>query len=150
MKKGFTLIELMVVIAIIALLSAITLAVITNARTKARDTVRRSDLSQIALAIHFYFNEHQQLPRNSSGWCTYISNTDSDYGPDFQQDISDNMPDVPLDPLYHNDVGDYLYINENNDQGVFTLCANLENDTGNSYDHTGCTGGTTYNYCISQ
>ncbi len=49
--QGFTLIELMVVIAIIAILSTIGLTLFTNTQQKARDTRRRSDIDAIANAL---------------------------------------------------------------------------------------------------
>jgi len=55
-SKGFTLLELLVVISIISLLASILLVDVKNARIKARDTKRRSDLSQIAKALDIYYN----------------------------------------------------------------------------------------------
>lgn len=53
-KKGFTLIELMVVIAIVALMSSIVLSALTSTRTKARDTDRIAELRNIEKALHLY------------------------------------------------------------------------------------------------
>lgn len=49
--QGFTLIELMVAIAIVAILSAIGLVAFSNAQKSGRDTRRRSELVAIASAI---------------------------------------------------------------------------------------------------
>jgi len=59
-QKGFTLVELMVVIAIIGILSAIILANFTTARSKSRDGQRISDISQIQYALAAYFNQCKQ------------------------------------------------------------------------------------------
>lgn len=53
-KKGFTLIELMVVIAIIGFMSAVILASINTARIKARDTQRIAELRNIEKAMNLY------------------------------------------------------------------------------------------------
>lgn len=66
--KGFTLIELMVVIAIIGLLSSIMLASLTNARLQARDAKRVSDLSQIKIALEEYYQDHGYYPASDCGW----------------------------------------------------------------------------------
>src|SRR3989344_5392991 len=55
-KKGFTLLELLIVIAIIAVLSTILIVAINPAETlrKTRDTQRISDLSSVKTAIGVY------------------------------------------------------------------------------------------------
>lgn len=53
-QKGFTLIELLVVIAIIAILAALILAALNSAQKGARDSQRRSDVSQIKTAAAQY------------------------------------------------------------------------------------------------
>ena len=50
-KSAFTLIELLIVISIIGLLAALTLASYSGAQAKARDGIRKSDLAQIKRAL---------------------------------------------------------------------------------------------------
>jgi prepilin-type N-terminal cleavage/methylation domain-containing protein len=150
--RGFTLIELLVVIAIIGILSSVVLASMNTARAKGRDARRKADLEQLATAVQMYYDDHGYLPRNGSGWCTYISNTNSGWGAAFQADIVPTyLRTISLDPTKANATGDYFYSNDNNTAGQFTLCATLEQSTGNSYTQwSGCAGWSTgYNYCIS-
>ncbi len=53
-KSGFTLLELLFVVAIIALLSSIVLSSLAIARARGRDTKRISDLRQLRNAIELY------------------------------------------------------------------------------------------------
>ncbi len=50
-SKGFTLVELIIVIVIIGILAAVSVVGYTNQTSKARDTVRKSDLRQIFKAL---------------------------------------------------------------------------------------------------
>lgn len=60
-KKGFTLIELLVVIAVIGILSAIGLTSYNQAREKARDAQRKSDLASYRSALLFYYDDNEFL-----------------------------------------------------------------------------------------
>ncbi|MFA6304454.1 MAG: type II secretion system protein [Patescibacteria group bacterium] len=57
-KSGFTLIELLVVISIIGLLSTLAVVSLNNARAKARDARRLSDLKAVQSALEIYRDDN--------------------------------------------------------------------------------------------
>lgn len=63
-KKGFTLIELMVVVSIIALLSSIVVAGLTDARGGAKNNVRNETARQYITAMGLYHGEYGHYPKN--------------------------------------------------------------------------------------
>ena len=66
-KRGFTLIEVVIVVAVIGILAAVVLASVGEARKKARDTQRKSDLQQIQLALRLYKDTNGTYPPSGCG-----------------------------------------------------------------------------------
>lgn len=62
MKKGFTLVELLVVISIIATLTAILLPNFMGARERAKDAQKIQDLNAVKNALRLYYNDNQGYP----------------------------------------------------------------------------------------
>ena len=60
MRRGFTLIALLVVIAIIAILASILFPVFARAREKARQTSCMSNMKQLALAFEMYSQDNDE------------------------------------------------------------------------------------------
>jgi prepilin-type N-terminal cleavage/methylation domain-containing protein len=60
--RAFTLVELMVAIAIIVLLTGIIMTNLVSSKSKSRDAKRISDLGQIQLALELYFDRCKQYP----------------------------------------------------------------------------------------
>lgn len=65
--RGFTLVELMVVIAIMGILSSIMYANFNGTKAKSRDDKRVSDMGQLQLALEQYFNKNDVYPDGTQG-----------------------------------------------------------------------------------
>ncbi|MDX1962642.1 MAG: DUF1559 domain-containing protein [Pirellulales bacterium] len=61
-RRGFTVLELLIVVAIIGLLIALLLPAIQAARAAARRNVSRNNLRNWAIAMHNYSDAHKSLP----------------------------------------------------------------------------------------
>jgi len=65
-NKGFTLVEMLVVIAVIGILYGIVMASVSNSKAKGRDAKRIADISIIQLALERYYDEYRRYPTSLS------------------------------------------------------------------------------------
>lgn len=73
-KQGFTLIELVIVLAIAALILAGVLVAVTGAQKARRDTQRKDDMGKIASYLEQYASNHGgDYPNSSATLSTFVS-----------------------------------------------------------------------------
>lgn len=99
LRSGFTIVELLIVIVIIAVLATITVVAFSGTQQRARDSVRASDMTHIRKMLLSYQLDNGGLPRTSSyggsgpgGWnisssASWLSFLGTTYGT------------VPVDPV---------------------------------------------------
>ncbi|EKD23960.1 MAG: hypothetical protein ACD_81C00137G0004 [uncultured bacterium] len=62
LSKGFTLVEMLIVIAIIAILASVSLVSVSGVRQSARDTKRVSDINKIQQQLEVYYSRTGKYP----------------------------------------------------------------------------------------
>lgn len=66
-NRGFTLVELLVVVAIMSILTIITVSQFDNAKKKGRDVQRKADLSSLSKALQLYYTDYEAFPLATVG-----------------------------------------------------------------------------------
>jgi len=61
-ENGFTLVEILIVVGIIALVGIFAVVAVNSARSKQRDATRLSNVRQVQSALEDYFNETNAYP----------------------------------------------------------------------------------------
>jgi prepilin-type N-terminal cleavage/methylation domain-containing protein/prepilin-type processing-associated H-X9-DG protein len=72
-RRGFTLVELLVVVAIIGVLIGLLLPAVQAAREAARRTSCQNNLHQLAIACQNHHDQYGILPSGGFGWCNHAT-----------------------------------------------------------------------------
>ncbi|MFH1461153.1 MAG: prepilin-type N-terminal cleavage/methylation domain-containing protein [Patescibacteria group bacterium] len=94
-SAGFTLLELLVVVAVIGLLSTIVLFAVENIRAKSRDSRRVADIKTLQEAFSLYYNNNYLYP-DSGGDNIEITKSDSISAALINDGV---IMAMPIDPL---------------------------------------------------
>ncbi|MFH1601377.1 MAG: prepilin-type N-terminal cleavage/methylation domain-containing protein [Candidatus Shapirobacteria bacterium] len=149
-RKGFTLVELLVVMAIMAILASIAFGQYRNSQKKARDAQRKADLDNIARALEMYYSDHGSYPLNYEGLISVDGETGVGWTESFQADVGDDQTVVYMKRLPKDPQTDYSYCYFG-DSDSFTLYAKLENDNDSNYCASGytCNTDSDYRYAVA-
>jgi general secretion pathway protein G len=79
-KRGFTLVEILIVVIILGILAAIVIPQFTNASTEARNSNVRSQLQTLRSQIELYKLQHKDVPPAlvSGSWAPFLQYSDID------------------------------------------------------------------------
>jgi len=121
--KGFTILELLVVVAIIAMLFSAISVILTGVKERSRDAKRMSDMRELQKSLNLYFTERNRFPIST----TEILITGSD-PLSLELENAFFITEAPADPLYPSSAFQYTYISSPAGSD-FTLSFCLETDT---------------------
>ena len=147
---GFTIVELLIVIVVIAILAAITVVAYNGIQVRTRDSVRKNDITEIVKAVELFKADNGESPPvGGAGWCTQISN------PAHVQVLNALKPymnnKVPSDPSFGGTYQDYFYWKTS--AGGYKIFAELEGEDMAEDGIGGCNriGGTNneYDYIVT-
>lgn len=122
MKRGFTLMELLIVIAVIGILMSIASVAYSSAQKKTRDSRRRGDLKALQNGFEQYYADHSgKYPASCSLDTTYMPN---------------GMPKDPKTSTEYTSTAGWFDCSTTTS---YCVCAALEGETNNT---TNCGGGS--------
>lgn len=134
--RGFTMVEILVVVTIISLLASIAAVSYSRFIKQSRDSRRKTDIEQVRAAIELYRNFKGAYPAtlvfNGSG-------TIEDSGTMY-------MSKVPSDPLYTGPLANTYYYVSTDPFQDYVLCAYLEG--GSTTSQAVSCGPENCNYCM--
>ena len=106
-RRGFTLVEILIVVIILGILAAIVIPQFTNASTEARESNVRSQLQTLRSQIELYKLQHKDVPPAlvTSTWNCFTQYTDIDGTVNATKDAANGfiygpyMNAAPVNPL---------------------------------------------------
>jgi len=128
-KRGFSLIELLVVISIIGTLSTLAVVSFTNSRSKGRDTVRFSNVRAIQEAVELYIENNSLSPDPPEETWTSLESLVG---------FSMEGGALPLDPK-SSEGYPYIYCHSGHEYLIAAVLENnqeIQNDIDNAHNYT--------------
>lgn len=134
---GFSLIELVIAMAIIAIIAGALWGNFFTSLAKGRDSRRKQDLDSIAKGLELYYTDNKVYPTALPAWGSTFAHQSNSFVVYMQK--------VPADPASPN--ANYCYVS---DGSYYKIYANLENrDDPKILSPTATCDSTGYNYGIA-
>ena len=120
-RAGFSIIEIMIVVAVIAMLSGILVPVLDRELTQAADSRRAGDIKTIQAAVESYYRTNGSYPDTGNVWQGDAPNFGgfgygpAGYIPGLVPDYMGALPEDPDSAYPDNSDGGYMYRSDGSD-----------------------------------
>ena len=116
LERGFTIVEIIIVIAVVAILSAFTIVGYGVVAQQSRDTKRRTDLESLTSAIKAWANDNAKTPLQTGGGYGgfghgFVNTTSTDYPTNIATVLinTGNLAKDVADPKTPLNLGSYMF-----------------------------------------
>ena len=123
-QAGFTIIEMLIVVTILAMLAGILVPVLEDAAQSSRDSRRASDLKSVQASLDSFMRVNGAYPDTSGNWqgdaatygsftydaAGYIPGLVPNYLPALPKDPSPDFPNATGGYMYRSDGTDYKFV----------------------------------------
>ncbi len=133
-QKGFTIVELLIVIVIIAILAAISIVAYNGIQQRARDSQRLQDVKTIAKAMEAYYIDNGVYPPTTGSTkinSTWVSTSDGSWSNLETALVPKYLSSLPKDPGFSTTTQPAIYGGSNYD--LARLTANCDGITQQKY-----------------
>lgn len=117
-KPAFTLIELLIVVAIIGILATLIFVNVGSVRKKARDAKRMADLKNLQTALEMRYQEEGNYPTTAGAWYATNGGYLTNYIPGLTPTYVSTLPTPPL----HGTTGYYYSYRSNGPDYKLRAC----------------------------
>ena len=118
-RRGFTILEMLIVIAIITMLSSLAFVQFQTARARARDSQREKEVKTLQDALALYATSVATYPIYSG----FLTGNDA---ASMELMAKDTISKVPIDPI---NTGAYRYVYDSGNGTTYTITYYLETDS---------------------
>ncbi len=109
-NAGFTIVEMLIVVTILAMLAGVLIPVLEDSASTSRDARRAADLKSVQAAVEAFHRVNGLYPDTGNRWSNELGTAES-YGPDgyIPDLVPEFLPALPKDPEEGTDFGSEGY-----------------------------------------